>query len=312
MLIGYARVSTDDQTLTPQREALHAAGCKEIFEERASGALRARPQLALALANIRPGDTLIVTKIDRLARSLSHLLDIIESLTAAGAHFRSISDPIDTTGPSGRLVLQMLGAVAEFERALIRERTRAGLKSARAKGRVGGNPGLKNRDPATLAKIRRARRTTRLADLLPGAEEWLPTVRRLRPQISWPAVLIEVNNALPAGRRPFTRSRLISAVRLLVAQHLTDPRLLGRAPRQRNRKRDHARHAAIQAAAAIVAGRPDITLKNLAAELTRLRHLPPRGGITWAPSSVKALLESARAAGLLAPPRLQPDPSTAQ
>ena len=112
-LIGYARVSTEDQTLGPQLDALQAAGCGEVFEEFASGASRSRPQLATALARLRRGDTLVVARIDRLARSLSHLLAVVETLRAKGAHFRSLADPIDTAGPSGVLVLQMLGAVAE-------------------------------------------------------------------------------------------------------------------------------------------------------------------------------------------------------
>src|ERR1700692_1951388 len=147
MNLGYCRVSTEDQNLGAQRQALTAAGCTTIYEEKASGGSRLRPQLAHALYNIKAGDTLVVTKIDRLARSLAHLLEIIERLTQVGASFKSLSDPIDTTGPSGRLVLQMLGAVAEFERALIKERTVAGLRHAKALGRGGGNPGLRSKDP---------------------------------------------------------------------------------------------------------------------------------------------------------------------
>ena len=112
-LIGYARVSTEDQNLGPQLDALRAAGCSEVFEEFASGASRARPQLAAALTRVRRGDTLVVARIDRLARSLAHLLAVVEGLRAKGAHFRSLADPIDTSGPSGVLVLQMLGAVAD-------------------------------------------------------------------------------------------------------------------------------------------------------------------------------------------------------
>jgi len=115
-LIGYARVSTEDQVTDAQQDALRAAGCTEIFEEKLSGGLRARPQLARALDRIRRGDTLIVWKIDRLARSLSHLLDVIERLEGQGAHFRSLSDPIDTGSPQGRFSLQILGAVVRLYR----------------------------------------------------------------------------------------------------------------------------------------------------------------------------------------------------
>ncbi len=146
-LIGYARVSTEDQPPLPQSEALQTAGCVEIFEEHASGGNRARPVLARVLERVQSGDTLVVVRIDRLARSLSHLLEVIERLKAKGAFFRSLQDPIDTASPQGKFTLQVLGAAAEFERALIRERTKAGLASARAKGRVGGNPGLRAKDP---------------------------------------------------------------------------------------------------------------------------------------------------------------------
>jgi DNA invertase Pin-like site-specific DNA recombinase len=298
-LIGYARVSTEDQNLAAQREALTGAGCSTIFEEKASGGSRGRPQLAHALYNIKPGDTLIVTKIDRLARSLSHLLEIIERLALGGANFRSLSDPIDTAGPSGRLVLQMLGAVAEFERALIRERTVTGLKHAKSQGRVGGNPGLRGRDPEAIAKVQGARRQTRLEKLSATADAWLPIVRTLRPLAAWPVVLDAVNAGLsPSGSR-FTEERLVRSVQLFVSEGMAEPELLGRAPNRRSRKLDTKRHAAIQIAAAIYAGRPDITLEQLGAELKRLRHDPPRGGERWGVSSVKVLLEKARGLGLL-------------
>ena len=109
------------------------------------------------LERVAKGDTLVVVRIDRLARSLSHLLEVIERLEAKGAFFRSIQDPIDTASPQGKFTLQVLGTAAEFERALIHERTKAGLASARSQGRVGGNPGLRARDPAALRKVRLAR-----------------------------------------------------------------------------------------------------------------------------------------------------------
>jgi len=156
-LIGYARISTEDQTALPQVQELRAAGCLEIVEEQASGGSRTRPVLARVLDQLRAGDTLVVVRIDRLARSLSHLLQIIERLEAKGAHFRSLQDPIDTASPQGKFTLQVLGAAAEFERALIRERTKAGLRSAKAEGRVGGNPGLKAGDPVAIRKAKAAR-----------------------------------------------------------------------------------------------------------------------------------------------------------
>jgi DNA invertase Pin-like site-specific DNA recombinase len=123
-----------------------------VFEEFASGASRARPQLAAALTRVRRGDTLVVARIDRLARSLSHLLAVVEGLRAKGAHFRSLADPIDTSGPSGVLVLQMLGAVAEFERTLIISRTSDGRLAAKARGVAFGRPKKMRPDQQELAR----------------------------------------------------------------------------------------------------------------------------------------------------------------
>jgi DNA invertase Pin-like site-specific DNA recombinase len=118
-LIGYARVSTDDQNLGPQLDALRTAGCIEIFEEYASGGDQSRPQLTAALARVKRGDILLVARIDRLARSLSHLLTVVETLRARGTHFKSLAHPVDTSGPSGVLVLQMLGAVADDAESVV-------------------------------------------------------------------------------------------------------------------------------------------------------------------------------------------------
>lgn len=140
MLVGYARVSTEDQNPDLQRRALKEAGCKKVFEEKASGAQRDRPQLAAALDYMREGDTLCVWKLDRLARSLKQLIETVETFDERGTHLLSLTEKIDTSTPSGRLVFHVFGALAEFERGLIRERTLAGLASARARGRVGGRP----------------------------------------------------------------------------------------------------------------------------------------------------------------------------
>jgi DNA invertase Pin-like site-specific DNA recombinase len=139
MFLGYARVSKgDDQTNLLQAKALRAAGCKRIFEEAASGGRWDRPELHRMLDQLRAGDTIVVWKLDRLSRSLKDVLHIMERIAQAGAGFRSITESIDTTTPAGRMMMQMVGSFAEFERAMIRERTSAGLAAARAEGRVGG------------------------------------------------------------------------------------------------------------------------------------------------------------------------------
>lgn len=138
-LIGYARVSKgDEQSNTAQAAALRKAGCRRVFEEAASGGRWDRPLLHDMLRNLREGDLVVVWKLDRLSRSLKDLLHIMEKIEVAGAGFRSLTESIDTTSPAGRMMMQMVGSFAEFERAMIRERTSAGLAQARAEGRIGG------------------------------------------------------------------------------------------------------------------------------------------------------------------------------
>lgn len=140
MLVGYARVSTQDQKPALQLDALTAAGCEKVFTEKASGAQRDRPELAAALSYMRSGDSLVVWKLDRLARSLPQLIETVATLEDQGIGFRSLTEAIDTTTAGGKLVFHIFGALAEFERSVIRERTRAGLKAARDRGRKGGRP----------------------------------------------------------------------------------------------------------------------------------------------------------------------------
>ena len=160
MLIGYARVSTDDQTLALQLDALREAGCERIFEDHSSGAGQ-RPALHEALAQLRAGDTLVVWRLDRLGRSLKDLIGRAEALRTQGAGLRSLKEAIDTDSTSGKLVFHIFGALAEFERALIRERTRAGVQAARARGRKGGRPKRLDLPQRTHAvELYRARRHT--------------------------------------------------------------------------------------------------------------------------------------------------------
>ena len=136
--IGYARVSTDDQQLDLQRDALQQAGCVTLYEDVASGKNTARPDLAACLKALRTGDTLVVWRLDRLGRSLPDLIRIVGDLETKGVAFESLTEKIDTSSATGRLVFHLFGALAEFERSLTRERTQAGLAAARARGRVGG------------------------------------------------------------------------------------------------------------------------------------------------------------------------------
>jgi DNA invertase Pin-like site-specific DNA recombinase len=152
MLIGYARVLTVDQNLALQRDALTEAGCQKIFTEQMSGAVADRPALHDTLEFARSGDTLIVWKLDRLARSMKQLIETIEDMRVRGIGFRSLTEALDTTTAQGRLVFHMFGALAEFERSLIRERTQAGLAAARRLGRTGGRPPKLTDDDIEAAK----------------------------------------------------------------------------------------------------------------------------------------------------------------
>lgn len=140
MTFGYARVSTAAQDEALQLDALQQAGCDRVFTDHASGAASSRPALDELLGMARRGDTLVIWRLDRLGRSLRHLLEVVGGLEQRGVALRSLTESIDTSSPAGRLVFHTFGALAEFERDLIRERTRAGLEAARARGRVGGRP----------------------------------------------------------------------------------------------------------------------------------------------------------------------------
>jgi DNA invertase Pin-like site-specific DNA recombinase len=288
-LIGYARVSTEDQGTDPQTDELRAAGCASVREEHASGADRSRPVLARLLRDIAAGDTLVVIRLDRLARSVSHLLTVIEQLAAKGAYFRSLRDPIDTTTPQGMFSLQVLGAVAQLERALIAERTKAGLLAARKRGRVGGNPGLRAGDPAAIRKILARRDATWLDRVLGQLDTWLPIVRRMRPGQPWGDV-VRVLNQQPGIS--WTVERLRRTVRRLAAEGIVETSLLDRARPQGGDDR------LIRLVAGIKTAAPDRTLQQIATQLETMRERTPRGGTRWHRSSVQQLLIKAERLGL--------------
>jgi DNA invertase Pin-like site-specific DNA recombinase len=165
VLIGYARVSTVDQNLDLQRDALERAGCERIFTDQISGAKAERPGLADALSHVREDDTLVVWKLDRLGRSLPHLVDTVMGLSDRGVGFKSLQESIDTTSSAGKLVFHVFSALAEFERDLIRERTNAGLAAARARGRKGGRPRVMDEKKARAARAMRADTSLTVAEI---------------------------------------------------------------------------------------------------------------------------------------------------
>jgi DNA invertase Pin-like site-specific DNA recombinase len=290
-LIGYARVSTEEQATDAQLDELRAAGCEVIHQEHGSGASRARPVLSRLLREIRKDEVLVVVRLDRLARSVSHLLEVIEDLEAKGAHFWSLRDPIDTSTPQGMFSLQVLGAVAQLERSLISERTKAGVNAAVAKGKRPGNPGLREGRPEAIRKTALARDRVYLGDLLTRADTFLPTVRQMRPDHSWQDVVQVLN----ARGQKWTDQSLRRAVKRLVSEKLADPGLLRKAGRRPPDDR------IMTLIAGIAISSPALTLREIGAQLEAMRERTPRGGRTWNASSVRFQLERARKLGLAVP-----------
>ncbi len=151
-MLGYARVSTLEQHEALQVDALRSAGCARVFVDKASGKLEHRPAFDSLIDQLRPGDTVVVWRLDRLGRSLRHLIDTVQALESRGVAFRSLTESIDTSTPGGKLIFHVFGALAEFEKDLIRERTMAGLQAARARGRTGGRPRMMDPDKVSVAR----------------------------------------------------------------------------------------------------------------------------------------------------------------
>lgn len=280
-LIGYARVSTDDQSTDAQLSELRSAGCRDIVEEHASGASKARPALIRLLNHIGEGDTLVVVRLDRLARSVSHLLSIIQELDDKKAHFRSIRDPIDTSTPQGRFSLQVLGAVAELERSLISERTRAGIRAAKARGKQPGNPGVRRKDPKMLRKIAASRDRTYLNQLLKDAEPWIPAIRALRLRLTWP----QVSSYLRARGSDWSADRLRGACDRLVRERLLDPAIMARSKAATHSERIES------TIAGILAVNPSLSLREIARLLQDMGEKTPRGGDVWQASTIKLYVD---------------------
>lgn len=213
--IGYARVSTDDQQLDLQRDALQAAGCEQVYEDKASGKSLQRPELDHCVKAMRAGDTLIVWRLDRLGRSLSELVKFVEALEQRGIGFMSLTESIDCSGAAGRLVLHVFAALAEFERQLIQERTRAGLAAARARGRVGGR-----RKALTAEQEQQVRRLMSDPDVSPSrvAEQYgisRSTLYKYAPRRSDPSPvppMVTAPTLTPSDLPPDVQAQLLGVV----------------------------------------------------------------------------------------------------
>lgn len=288
-LVGYARVSTDDQANDAQLDELRGAGCDRIYQEHGTGVSGAQPVLTKLLGELTSGDVLVVVRLDRLARSVSHLLQVIRDLEHRGVHFRSIQDPIDTSTPQGMFSLAVLDAVEKLERSLNAERTKAGIKAAKARGKLPGNPGLRERRPEAIAAVSKAREKLYLDELIASSQAWLPMVRQLRPQHSWDNVVRVLNRR----GQDWTVERLRRAVHRMVRAKLAENDLLARSPRRP--PEDHL----MQLVAAIAIADPNLSLREIAAELDKLGERPKGGNRKWIPSSVRDLLDEAHRFGLI-------------
>ncbi len=227
--------------------------------------------------------------------SLSHLLEIVETLKGKGAYFKSINDPIDTSSAQGMLMTQMLGAFAEFERSLIRERTKAGIKAAVARGAKSGNPKMRAHDAAAIADIRYAHKERYLHSLIDGRQRWLPVVERLRPHLPWTVVLLQIKVITPPVRS-FSERTLVKACKELIKAGYGDPVILNHSPRLPPDTR----------VARLVADRlntnPDSSLRDIAAWLSRvLREPTARGGLTWSAEGVRRVIAQAKTLGVMVP-----------
>lgn len=281
--IGYARVSTDDLHGKAQKAALEAVPCDLLFFEQESGANRDRPELARALTALRAGDTLVVARLERLGRSLIHLLHIMEDLESKGVAFRSLAEGFDMRTDEGQLMMQQLGSFAEFERKRITARINSGIAAARERGVVFGNPRLIAGDKAVIAKIVRARDETHVTHLIDTMDTFIPTVLKMRPTRPWPEVAEAVSLATGVT---WTVERLMRSVRRLVGEGMVDRKILGKAPRPR-RRRSEELAVLVQG---IALANPGMSLRGIGKQLEAMKIRTPANKPSWTAPSVAHLL----------------------
>lgn len=282
--IGYARVSTGEQDTAGQRQALVAAGCAIVYEDVESGASRTRPELKRCLDTLREGDALVVHRLDRLARSVPHLYEIMEDLQRRKITFRSLRESFDTATPSGRLMLGMLTAIAQFERELIHDQSTAGIAAAKERGVLFGNPGMRTRDPAAIAMMKAGQADAYLKRARDMSRPWIEMVRRLRPATTWANVHHYICTKLPPEQVP-TQGAMVAAVRRLVRAGDLPGEVLGRAPAP-------SAGSTAELARQIAAENPGMSLRALGREL-HARGVTPLRADRWSAQTISQLLERA-------------------
>lgn len=280
--IGYARVSTDDQDCANQRTELEANGCDVVYSDMISGTKRARPSLRAAMAVLRPGDTLMVVRLDRLGRSMMTTKLIIDEIERAGAALASLHDKFDMSTSSGRFMRDIIVRIAEYERDLIVDRTKAGLDEARKRGWIPGNPAVRRKDPVVMSKIAASRSVTLDERARLEAADWIGIVRARRPAMSWIDVHRIIQNRHYTAKRPLHLAKMMRIVKRLVS--------LGDLPRKAmDRRQVQQNETAAIIAKNIRIENPDISLRKLGEELTLRGHSPLRAR-QWSPETVRRLL----------------------
>jgi len=296
-IIGYARLNREEAHDSAQLTELRAAGCTRIYQDVDGAETNSHTNRASALRLLAAGDTLVVTRLDRLGLSTRELLVFLEDLDARGVFFSSVHDRIDTATAEGKFALNILGSVVQLERSLLSERTKKGVHAARQHGRLSGNPGLREGRADAIRATAMARRRSFLATITASSPMWLPVVQQLRPEHSWDNVVEVLNRQ---GQQ-WTVERLRRAVRLLIDAEIAPPELASRTSRRSTTDRT------VKLVAAIALANPGMSLRAIAAELDLAGVLPARGKGKWQASSVRHFLEEAHRFGLLRPQGMRKD-----
>lgn len=282
-LVGYARVSTGQQTTNPQIDALDAIGCISIFQDVASGADTGRPELKRCLSSLVRGDTLVVARFDRLGRSVVHLNQTVQDLKARGVFFRSLAVSFDTSTPEGELIMVVLSGIAQFERQLIRSRTMAGQEAARRRGAVFGNPRMIARDPVTIGTMKANLAETYLARARAEAAPWRNLVQLYRPELTWKQVLKIINERHYKDRRQLRLDTFRRHVQRLVDAGDLPHSVLQTATSPKN---DTARIVAHR----MLAEDPSLSLRALGQRMDESGISPPHAA-KWSAQTVKRLID---------------------